>query len=336
MVDGKKRGMYRKRSTSRRTRSKSSKGLTKTEKKEVKTIAKKAINKMVESKYFNVNATIINSYPSPVWQNSSGVNSEISTWGFMTGARTNTDSNNKYKWGVDPLTGAQNDMTTLNMTQVFRDNNSVPYRQQFALEGLSCRPAYNEVQWLFERPQATTTSDRTKAQPYQIRMIRLVPRATKTSALEVNPNDDCFLNVLNEPFGPASASTGGDPVFTRQEFFMAKVNSRRYKVIQDSTFNMLPSSIMTEVASTTATTELVNNPSTMGCKIIKTKHNLGTELHYRDPNSAASSGGSQYPNTGFEPEFVLFLVGAIGGIPSGSISDDIKLSARPVSTFKDA
>jgi len=313
------------------------KGLTKTEKTQVKTIAKRAVNTMIESKYFNVN-TITYQAPNPIWQ-FANVNSEIGCWGFTTGVRRNADSGNTYKLGVDPTNGTQTSMTTLGMNTVFRTNNSVESRQQYALEGLSCRPAYNEVQWLLERPQSNTQSDATKAVPYQVRMIRLKPKVLKASYQVILPTNDIFLNSLNEPFGPASLDAGGAPAMTRQDFFLAKLNSRRYNVVADTKFTMLPSSIKTTVLNdpgTPGTSDLVSQPSSSGCKIIKTKHNMGKEFHYLNPDAGSGSGGLQEPSAGFEPEFILFFVAAVGGVPAGTLTDNIRLSARPVSTFKDA
>jgi len=313
------------------------KGLTKTEKTQVKTIAKRAVNTMIESKYFNVNPVAYQA-PAPIWQ-FANVNSEIGCWGFTTGVRRNADSGNTYKLGVDPTNGTQVSMTSLGMNTVFRSNNSVESRQQYALEGLSCRPAYNEVQWLLERPQANTQSDATKAVPYQVRMIRLKPKVIKASYQVILPSNDCFLNALNEPFGPASLGTGGAPAMTRQDFYLAKINSRRYNVIADTKFTMLPSSITTTVLNdpgTPGVSNLVSQPSSSGCKIIKTKHSMGKEFHYLNPDAGSGSGGLQEPSAGFEPEFILFFVSAVGGVPAGTLTDNIRLSARPVSTFKDA
>ena len=328
--------MYRKRSTTRRTGSKSTKGLTKTEKKQVVTLAKKAVRSEAESKYFNVNGGILN-YAPVVANQVAGVNSEIGMWGFTTGVRRNAE-NAIYRWGQDPLNGNQTSMTSLNLNYLFKDTTLPAARQQYSLEGQSCRPSYNEVQWLLERPQSNTINDPSKGVPYKIRMIRLVPRALKASYQTINPNTDCFLDNVNEAFGPASLDAAGAAVFNLREFHLAKVNSRRYRVLEDKTFSMLPTSTRTDTFDpelSTAQASIIGQPSTSGCKILKTKHNIGKELHYTDPNSTASAF-DQYPETGFEPEFVLFMVGALGGISfPGSLTDNIRLSARPVSTFKD-
>lgn len=336
-----KRTGMRKRSYARRPNRKNytKKGLTKTEKSQVKTIAKRAVNTMVESKYFDV-VTVPPTFPSVAWQ-SAGVNSEIGMWGFTTGVRRSADNSQTYKWGVNNVSGTQTSMTSLKMNSVFRSNASPNSRRQYALEGLSCRPAYNEVQWLFQRPQSNVVTDSFQGVPYQIRMLRLKPRALKASFQVIDPNVDCFLNALNEPFGPASVEPNTTTkVMTLQEFHLAKANSRRYNVIQDTTFSMLPSSVQTvvfdPVAGTGNTADQVTNPSLSGVKILKTKHNMGKEFHYLDPDTSTGGGGSQEPSTGFEPEFILFLVAAVGGVPAGTLTDNITISARPVSTFKDA
>lgn len=312
-------------------------GLTKIEKLQVTTLAKQCLADATESKYFNTNGGIINYAPSVVTQ-TGGVNSEISCWGFTTGFRRNIDSDGIYKWGQDPVNGNAISMQSLNLNHVFRDDATPSSRAQYSLDGLSCRPAYNEVKWLFERPQANTILDPSKGVPYQIRMLRLVPRATKASYQAIDPRLDCFLDQINEPYGISSVDGSGAPLFNLKEFHLAKANSRRYKVIQDTTFNMNPTSIRTDIFAPVGATNdnpQVNAPDVTGVKVIKTKHNIGTELHYSDPNDTSTTR-SQYPDTGFEPEFVLFMVAALGGVEQvGDLTDNIRLSARPVSTFKD-
>lgn len=316
------------------------KGLSKTERVQVKSIAKSAVNACVESKYFNVNGGVTDEQPSPIWQ-IAGQNSEISCWGFTTGSRRDYGTNATYNWGVSPVDGSSVAMDSLNLNQLFRTNAVPASRAQYALEGLECRPSYNEVQWLFERRQSNTIADPSAGMPYKVRMLRLVPRATKASYQAIDPQNDCFLDELGEPFGPSSVS-GASPLFDRRAFYLAKANSRRYKVIADTTFGMLPSSIRTDIFAPLNSGQgndnpLVNQPSMGGVKVIKTKHDLGKVFHYENPNESSASGGSQYPSTGFEPEFVLFLVSAVGGVDAaGDLTDNISLSARCVSTFKDA
>jgi hypothetical protein len=332
----KRTGMRKRSNYTRRRKVSNKKGLTKTEKSQVKTIAKRAVNTMSESKYFNVNGAIEDYVPIPIWQ-SNGVNSEIGCWGFSTGLSRNADNSAIYKWGVDPTNGTQVNIRSLNLNYLFRDTATTTNRQQYSLEGLTCRPSYNEVKWLIERPQSNTTQDETKAVPYKIRMMRLVPRALKSSYQEIDPKNDCFLDALNEPFGPQSVSTANIPVMNLREFHLAKANSRRYRVIQDTTFTMLPTSVRTDIFAPVGGTNdnpIVTQPNTSGCKIITTKHNIGKELQWQNPNDTSSTL-SQYPSNGFQPEFVLFMVGALGGVGAGSLTDNIRISARPVSTFKD-
>ena len=134
MVYVRKTGMRGKRATRRRVSSKTSKkGLTKTEKTQVKTIAQRAINSVAESKYFNVNGGILNYASVPVWQNG-GVNSEISCWGFTTGLRRDYTNSAVYKWGVDPVNGNPVNMTSLNLNYLFRDSALPESRQQYSSE----------------------------------------------------------------------------------------------------------------------------------------------------------------------------------------------------------
>lgn len=322
-----------------RSKRSADRGLTKTQELQVTSLAKQCLEQAAESKYFNTNGGILN-YSPAVTSQTGGVNSEISCWGFTTGLRREFDTDAIYKWGQDPSNGNLVSMTSLNLNYLFRDTATPLSRAQYSLEGQVCRPAYNEVKWLFERPQSNTILDPSKGVPYQIRMLRLVPRATKASYQAIDPRLDCFLDQLNEAYGISSVDATGAPLFNLKEFHLAKANSRRYKVLQDTTFVMNPTSIRTDIfapegSGTGNDNPLVNQPDASGVKVIKTKHNIGTELHYANPNDTTSAF-AQYPDTGFEPEFILFMVAALGGVEQvGDLTDNIRLSARPVSTFKD-
>lgn len=232
MVYGKKRGVYRKRSTTRRTRSKSTKGLTKTEKTQVKTIAKKAINTLAETKYFNCQAYDQQEFNS-AWQNGSVV-SEISVLGFTVGR--NKSSNNSgvadsYKYGTN-LSGNKVDMRQLKMNQVYLFDTPDAQLRSNAIEGNTIRPSFNETQWLLDRFANNTTSDYTKGLPYKVRMVRARPRALKGSFQIVNPEEDLFLTSSNQEFGISSLLVQLPPsgnIMNSFEFHLAKTTAGNTK-----------------------------------------------------------------------------------------------------------
>lgn len=346
MVYGKsgKRKMYggAKRYTRRSKASK--KGLTKKERTQVKTIAKKTVNALAETKYFETNARIYREIPNPIWRytNSAGTTfpSDICCLGYTTGKNRNYNSNGDqviYRYGVNNVNGLPIEMTDLQMNKVFINTA----RPEQALDGNTCRPGFNEVQWVLDRPQANVTADPFKGLPYKVRIIRVVPRALKGSFQQIDPQTDLFLDQYNMPYGVATINpTTSEPVFQSFEFHMGKVNSRRYRCIQDTTISMLPSSISD--INFGAELAQVSTSTNQGFAKLKTKHTIGKELFYKTPNEPMGTNWDewyQYPDTGFQNEFIFFHFLAVGNpevdASQRGLSDNVFLTARPVSTFKD-
>ncbi len=309
-------------------------GLNKTERKQVNSIAKKAVNSMAETKYFETVANIAKSVPNPIWKNGTNL-SEVSCLGFMTGDNqflTTLSGPNAQPvyYGVDITNGSEVQMANLNMNKIFTTNDAIESRRQQAIDGNSIRPSYAEVQWYLERPQIDIGSTPLNAAPIQVRIIRVRPRAVRGSNQPVNPKNDLFLDQYNEPFGVASETTGNVPIFSNYEFQMAKVNTRRYRVISDKMITMSASSVTDDsIAQVTLT-------HTSGARRLKTKHNIGKELYYTNPNGAED--GDQFPQTGFEPEYILYHFQTLGQSLTEServTTQNINVTARPVSTFKD-
>ncbi|AXH78188.1 MAG: putative capsid protein [Cressdnaviricota sp.] len=344
-----KTGMRSKRTYRRRPRAKTSKkGLTKTEKTQVKQIAKKVTNSLAESKYFATSGGLVSMLPSPVWKTAAigGFVSEITTLAFTTGFNREKNLNGSipYFYGKSIVDGSLIPMTELNLNRIFTDSDPVPVRRQSAIEGNLIRPSYAECKWLLERPQSTTTGNPLTGLPYTVRMIRVRPKSIKGAFQKVDPNLDLFLDQYNESFGVGTNNLTSSVLFNKQAFYMSKVNNRLYHVIEDKMFNVLPSSCSSDLGLSAAEQSfVVTQPNNTGNKCWTTRHNIGKELYYNEPNVVSSSNDDrQYPQTGFENEFVLFHFIGQGSPPLASgvegdigTADNIRLSARPVSTFKD-
>lgn len=311
-------------------------GLTKVEQKETKSIAKKVVNSMLESKYFRTNATIAAQQGTPAWRNGT-VNSEIAVFGYTTGINRSINSGNQdksYRYGVNSSDGSDIAMTSLDLNRVFVETNTSPQRASYSVVGSSVRPSYNECQWLLDRVQGNVTANADNGLDYKVRMIRVVPRALKGTFQSIDPKTDLFLDQYNEPFGIATTNTAGQNVFAEFEFHLAKTNTRRYRVISDKILTMKPSN--KSIDAGTFNVNVVNE----SLRKIKTQHTIGKELFYEQPNVLDTDGFNQYPDTGFANEFILFHVIA-SGHPVVNHDDRItpgllNISARPVSTFKDA
>lgn len=337
---GKKRSM-RKRTNGRRTRPKATKkGLTKTEQKQTRKIAKSVVNKMAESKYFDVARGIGELPLNAAWWSSGTVQSEIGVLGFTTGFEKAVDaagSTVAYKYGVNPSNGNAKNMESLELNRVFSLGSASPLDQQ-SVEGNSIRPSYAESHWLLNRlaGKADLFNELANGCNYKIRMVRCKPRPTKGSFNHVRPEDDLFLDQANHEFG-INTITSGVQVFNPYELMLAKTNSRKYQILEDTTFVMgQAGTFITDVNAAGAYGMI--NPETSSCKILKRTHNIGKELYYKEPNNQ-STVQNQYPQDGFQQEFILFHVWAAGNPQEVNTARTtpnlLRISCRPVSTFKD-
>ena len=339
---GKKRSM-RKRTYGRRTTTKSSKkGHTKTERTQTRQIAKSVVNKMAESKYFNTSRDIGELALNAAWWTSATVQSEIGVLGFTTGFEKQVDaagSTQAYKYGVNPANGSAKNMESLELNRVFDLGQGAPLDQN-AVVGNTIRPAYAETNWLLNRIAGSTTqfNDIANGCKYNVRLIRCRPRPVKGSFQQVRPDKDLFLDQSNHEFGIDTISSGSR-VFNPFEFMLAKANSRKYQILEDTTFSMGPAGTYVDVGLGAGEIAYdVKNPESSSCKVIKRTHKLGKELYYASPNDVSTSQ-NQYPQDGFQPEFVLFHVWASGNpqtaITARTAPQLLRVSCRPVSTFKD-
>lgn len=339
---GKKRNV-RKRVNGRRTRAKTTKkGLTKTEKTQTRQIAKSVVNNLAESKYFNVARSIGELPLNSAWWTNSNIQSEIGVLGFTTGFEKAVDQNGAtiaYKYGVNPANGAGKNMESLELNRVFDINSASPL-DQYHVEGNTIRPAYAETNWLLNRLAGNTEqfNDLGNGCNYKIRMIRCKPRPTKGSFNRVHPENDLFLDQANHEFGISTLQSGVQ-VFNPFELMLAKTNSRKYQILEDTTFTMGSAGNYVDVGLGAGEVAYnMKNPETTQCKTLKRTHNIGKELYYNKPNDVSTSQ-NQYPQDGFHQEFVLFHVWASGNPQTVATARTtptlLRVSCRPVSTFKD-
>lgn len=320
----------------------SKKGLTKTEKKQVTTIAKKAVLNLAESKYFNVRELALEVVNS-AWKISSDY-SDVGVWGYTTGYNRQTNQGSEtevMRYGVSTVDGSQISMTNLRMNRVFLPNETDETMRAFAVEGLTCRPAFNECQWFLNHVAQSTDVDPMKALQYRLRMVRVTPRAVKGSFQDVDPENDLFLDQYNQSFGIATTNQAGTTAkFTREQFHLSKVNSRKYRVLQDKFYTVAPANTYNDVPLNDGISTLVSSVGTIapGCMTLTTKHNIGKELFYARANTVDESL-EMYPTTGFNPEYILWHVIALGdnNTPSSGRATPLgmTIAPRPVSTFKD-
>ncbi|APA62656.1 putative capsid protein [uncultured virus] len=339
MANGRKQGNVRRGARSYRPSAKgSSKGLTKTEKKQVSTIAKKAVTSMAESKYFNVREVspeVVNA----AWKISTDY-SDVGVWGYTTGYNRQTNQSDQQKimrYGVSTVDGTEISMTNLRMNRVFLNDDTNEALRAFAIEGQTLRPAFNECQWFLNHVAQSTDLDAMKGLQYRLRCVRVTPRAIKGSFQDIDPEQDLFLNQYNQAFGIASTDAVGTSALEHQHYIhLAKVNSRKYKVHQDKFYTVAPAAMYAEVSAGASGAYLVTD-NAPGCMTMTTTHNIGKELFYPIPNR--EDANEMYPTSGFVPEFILWHVIALGDNETASAARatplGMTIAPRPVSTFKD-
>lgn len=342
MVNGRKQGNVRRRARSNRPSAKgSSKGLTKTEKKQVSTIAKKAVTSMAESKYFNTRE-VVPEVVNSAWKISTDY-SDVGVWGYTTGYNRQTNQGDEQeimRYGVSTVDGTTISMTNLRMNRIFLADDTNEALRAFAIEGQTIRPAFNECQWFLNHVAQSTDVDAMKGLQYRLRCVRVTPRSLKGSFQDIDPEQDLFLNQYNQAFGIASTNDAGtESLFTREQFHLAKVNSRKYRVHQDKFYTVAPANTYSDQPLNDGAGNLVSAIGTMssGCMTMTTTHNIGKELFYPIPNREDSN--EMYPTSGFVPEFILWHVIALGDNGTASAARatplGMTIAPRPVSTFKD-
>lgn len=309
--------------------------------------ANKAINKSLESKYFDVNTGVQDELFHEAWYVNSTNRSDIGVQGYQTGYNREIANNEIRMYGVDAASGDTQPITNLKMNRIFQNNETDLALKAFMMEGQKLRPSYAETKWLLQANCVDVSSDCTLACPYRVRMIRVRPNLQKTSYQQVNPEQDLFLDNYGQPFGIQSTNASGSYMFDRLNFHTAKVNSgkeRTYTLIADKTFTIMPPSTFAKVAAKGNSADQSDAVGTNsgGCiREIHCNHRIadkkGGTLTYFNAQDT-STGVNGYPDEGFSNEFILFHTIRLGNPgPSGSrvIPGSLTVSCRPVSTFKD-
>lgn len=310
-------------------------GLNKKEVKQTKQIVKKTVNQMAESKYFECKDIMETKGLLRARTNVKG----IGVLGFATLEDKNSqgtrlaygrNDNNAYEY-----------LTELNMNRASDVADTNVFRKAQAVEGNYASPSFAQSTFILERDYVETVGlaandySTLAAAPYFVRILRLAPRAPKMSTEDVNPMSDAFVNETGQPAGIDDNDFG--PV----QLMTFKSNSRKYKVISDKSFTMVPpftvnnqSTGFTDVGTDPGNAG-VSNLTANGCfKTIQMRHDIGNKLYF--PNG----GNGRYNSaTGQKNEFILFHTCQIGINSADSIgaNDATKMlvSGKFVSTFKD-
>jgi len=317
------------------SKSSSGTGLNKKEVKQTKQIVKKTVNSMAESKYFECKDVLTG---KGLYRARSDVKG-IGVLGFATLEDKNSDGT-RLPYGRDDNNAYQY-LTELNMNRAsdVADNNV--FRRTQAIEGNYVSPSFAQSSFILARDYVETTGlaandySTLAAAPYFVRVIRIQPRASKFSTEAVNPMSDAFVDETGQHTGIDDNDFG--PI----ELMTYKSNSRKYKVISDKSFTMVPPFTVNNqstgftAAGTDPGNASVSNLTANGClKTMNMRHDIGSKLYFPQ-----GSIGRHNSATGQKNEFILFHTCQIGVNSAVSLTGNdatkMLISGKFVSTFKD-
>lgn len=326
-------GGKRSKKKSSQSKSSSGTGLNKKEVKQTRQIVKKTVNAMAESKYFECKDLLVTKSLNRARTNIKG----IGVMGFATLEDKNSQGT-RLVYGRDD-DNAYEYLTELNMNRASDKSNTNEFRKAQAVEGNYVTPSFAQSTFILEREYIQTSgvaSDYSvmAAAPYYVRILRLSPKAPKMSTEDVNPMSDAFVNEKGEKTGIDDNDFGPVSLMT------FKANSRKYKVISDKSFTMVPPYTANNQATGMAAPSDTNNASVSnltanGCfKTVQYKHDIGKKLYF--PHGGQ---GRHNSSTGQKNEFILFHTCQLGVNSADSlVSNDatnLLVSGKFVSTFKD-
>jgi len=319
-------------------KSKGKKPLNVVEKKQVTAIAKRVVNKAAESKYFqttrHTNLPLVDAY------NGSAAVSQILAAGFAVGSGEILGNGTQLGYGYQTGTGGGNVVVhPLDIGRVFAHNAADDNHKAYAIEGLRCQPSYASCDWIIKRTALNVSTGITAVNMY-VRMIRVVPKKPKFSDQSLDPKNDLFLDQYNIETGIAKTGTGVSAI-NADILQQIKVNSKKYRTIQDKGWVLTPPQIKTVQdgldGNADRTYQLAPHS---GQARFRTFFKLPKNLNYEKPLANDFTG---YPMAGSN-ELIFFHACLLN--PSDSTTtpvpsapqlkaNGISIQCRPVGTFKD-
>lgn len=318
------------------------KGLNKTEVKQVKTLVKKSVNGLAESKYFHVRDIFELGGGTlglgMLLENVRLNDKSMMVLGFSTGTGARLDGLSSYKYGYE-AGGAEKSIQAIQMGRIFDPTSNDDFEKQQSIIGQYCNPQFAQTEWNLQRLPINADelhldpdlSPEYSGIPYQLRIIRVCPRVKKGSYQDVDPKYDLFVDQFGREQGIANAT------FKQYQLLTYKINSRKYQVKMDIMPRMSPplvtNSVFDYVPGTPGISTQVQQVNQTNSMIsYKFKHDIGKKLYYANPDVV------QNPTDGFRPEFIFFHAIPIGGQNQqvvGRRLDDLRLCCKAVGTFKD-
>jgi hypothetical protein len=341
MKYGKRKFSSTKKSTKRTVRSSKGRHLSKTQRSEVKVLAKKTIHSVAESKVFN--STDKNDI-----KNLSGLHPRGGGWGgntftvrsfaVSTAELGGTTVAAPPSYGFTTPTGSTPaPMIALNMQRLFPPINNVP--TQFnanQIEGEICEPYRATTRWQIDFPSVITDANDDGAHPVKVRFIRVQAKRAKYSTVSIIPSQDLFLSQHGAETGVGNILNSNENVKMQgHDVIENRLNRAKYTVIQDTVKTLYPMS--TRYINGVVTDLETGN---MNCGpwswVFHCTHKMSSKLVYRNANESSTTADVKLqPLAGGSGEmiFIHYVSEGIGG--AGNRGGVLDTSCVPSSVFKD-
>ncbi|MDC1288339.1 hypothetical protein N8198_10685 [Gammaproteobacteria bacterium] len=321
------------------------KGLSKTEKSQVKQIAKSAVLTIAEKKYMNTSRiTGIRPYRA----NTPG---NIGVIAFSNSVSTVSDGT-QLNYGIEDGTGAAEPIKELKMMRPYVAVTGDAQTDNYAIEGRECKPSSARVKWrmsrdignLISHPPASVPGPINPPQlstnlPIIVRMIRVNPKVGQNN-IRCDPEEDLFVTEYNNNIGINSAN------FDETELLMYRINKRRYNVVEDKFFRIQNALTLSYQLSWKGDSYYqqpqITNTNANCEKLYTTNHMLtskkGGSLFYDAPDVSTLEA----PSSGHKREYIFYhfvyagaetFLSEDGGTPT--YPSDLLLTASPMVKFTD-
>ena len=313
---------YSKRKVGRKSKPKT--GLNKVEKKQVN----KMITGKIESKYFDTERIDGKSFKPQ----RTGSDSLVWVQGFAVGLGQHEGDDITYGWQSNT---SEKSIASQHMVRTFdKQITGTPGTSytSYVPDGKEVMPSACRTTYRIYRSFVNTASsenDMGHGAPYCVRMIRVVPKRTKFSSTTYAPKNDLFLNTYGVEYGVNSAADAFREKFGQLQMSTANVNTRKYRVLQDYSFE-LKCPYMID-----ATSLSIYETNTNSEKLITVNHQQPKKLRY---DGTYDSEATREPVSGQSGELIFFHVYLKGydSTAGQNIEPQVKIDAKCVSTFKDA
>jgi hypothetical protein len=222
-------------------------------------------------------------------------------------------------------------ITPIMMSRTF-DSTVTPGTEYdgFIPDGKIVEPAMARCIWRIHRNIVDTgdAEDLRTASPYVCRFLRVKPRNTKFSDTDYTPSLDLFQNNFGIAYGIDSPDDANHQKnFGLFEMMTSKVNTRKYKVVQDLQFQLQAPNVNTQLGTDLIATETNTNHQ----KVWATNHDMPKKLYYEGTYDTTDT---RQPLSGQSPELIFFHVGVVG-TTTKDIGLDVEIDCKPISTFRD-